>query len=56
MPLHGENFKTIAEFTVNEGQTVPFDLAWYPSPEDEPSSLDIEKAIQEKRKLVAGMV
>jgi GH15 family glucan-1,4-alpha-glucosidase len=47
VPLRGENFKTIAEFTVNEGQQIPFDLAWYPSTRDEPSSLDIDMAIQD---------
>ena len=31
VPLHGENLKTEAEFTVAEGQKVSFDLTWYPS-------------------------
>ena len=26
--LHGENMHTVAEFTVAEGQRVPFDLTW----------------------------
>ena len=39
VPLRGENFKTKAEFTVNEGQRIPFDLAWYPSYRDEPLPL-----------------
>jgi GH15 family glucan-1,4-alpha-glucosidase len=47
VPLRGENFKTIAEFTVNEGQQIPFDLTWYPSNRDEPSSLDFDRAIQD---------
>jgi GH15 family glucan-1,4-alpha-glucosidase len=46
VPLRGENFKTVADFTVNEGQQIPFDLAWYPSTRDEPSLLDFDKAIQ----------
>ena len=45
--LRGENFKTMAEFTVNEGQQIPFNLTWYPSNRDEPSSLDFDKAIQD---------
>ena len=40
VPLRGENFKTVATFTVNEGQKIPFDLTWYPSHQDEPMPLD----------------
>jgi len=29
--LRGENFRTVAEFTVSAGQRVPFALTWYPS-------------------------
>src|SRR5262245_39779154 len=29
--LHGEDLKTVGEFTVSEGQTVPFVATWYPS-------------------------
>src|SRR6202140_4620144 len=35
--LHGENMKTVSEFTVGEGQKISFDLTWYPSHEPEPS-------------------
>jgi GH15 family glucan-1,4-alpha-glucosidase len=31
IPVRGENFRTVAEFTVAEGDRVPFELAWYPS-------------------------
>jgi GH15 family glucan-1,4-alpha-glucosidase len=36
---HGENFKTVAEFTVSAGQTVPFSLIYSPShlPPPQPS-------------------
>ncbi len=47
VPLRGENFKTIAEFTVNEGQKIPFDLTWYPSNRDEPLPLNVDKAVQD---------
>ncbi len=47
VPLRGENFRTFAEFTVSEGQKVPFDLTWYPSHRPEPSRLSVEQAIQE---------
>ncbi len=36
IPLRGENLKTVATFTVNEGEKVPFDLTWFPSCEDQP--------------------
>ena len=47
VPLRGENFKTLAEFNVSEGQQIPFDLTWYPSTQNEPSRLDVDAAIQE---------
>ena len=46
VPLRGENFKTVAEFTVNEGQKIPFDLTWYPSHRNEPLSLNTDEAVQ----------
>jgi len=47
VPLRGENFKTIATFTVAEGQKASFDLTWYPSHQSEPLPLNIDKAIQD---------
>jgi GH15 family glucan-1,4-alpha-glucosidase len=47
VPLHNENMKTQAEFTVSEGQKVSFDLSWYPSHEREPAPVNIEAAIEE---------
>ena len=47
VPLRGENFKTVAAFTVNEGQNISFDLTWYPSHEHEPPPLDVNVALQE---------
>jgi GH15 family glucan-1,4-alpha-glucosidase len=47
VPLRGENFKTVAEFTVNEGDRVPFDLTWYPSHGEEPQALNVDDAIRE---------
>jgi GH15 family glucan-1,4-alpha-glucosidase len=29
--MRGENFATVAQFTVAQGETVPFTLTWYPS-------------------------
>ncbi len=47
VPLRGENFKTVATFTVSEGQKVPFDLTWYPAHREEPSTLNVDSAIQD---------
>lgn len=43
----GEGMKTVAEFTVKEGQKVPFTLAWHPSNEPPPPALDAEGVIQD---------
>ncbi len=47
VPLRGENFKTVAAFTVNEGQNISFDLAWYPSHQNEPRPLDVNATLQD---------
>ena len=47
VPLQNENFQTTAEFTVEEGQAVPFRLAWYPSNQYRPSSQDFRKDFEE---------
>jgi GH15 family glucan-1,4-alpha-glucosidase len=44
--LRGENLKTVAEFTVTKGQSVPFDLTWYSSHRSEPSLLNVMDEIQ----------
>ena len=36
---HGRDMRTIAEFTVAEGQEEPFELAWYPSHQEPPRPL-----------------
>jgi len=47
IPLRGENLKTVATFTVNEGEKVPFDLTWFPSCEDQPPKpFNVVDAIQ----------
>jgi GH15 family glucan-1,4-alpha-glucosidase len=43
----GENYRTIGEFTVREGDRVPFTLTWYPSNEDPPKRIDPEQALQD---------
>jgi GH15 family glucan-1,4-alpha-glucosidase len=44
--LRGHDMRTEAEFTVNEGQKISFDLAWYPSHQREPEPVVVETAIQ----------
>ena len=44
-PLRGENWSTISEFTVREGQRVGFVLTWSPSHERQPRSIDAEEAL-----------
>ena len=34
--LHGEDFSTVAEFTVGKGERVPFELIWHPSHQPPP--------------------
>jgi GH15 family glucan-1,4-alpha-glucosidase len=48
--LHGENMRTESEFTVTEGQSVTFDLTWYPSNEPEPAVVDVDAAMQKTEK------
>ena len=43
----GENLRTVAEFTVGEGERIPFTLTWYPSNEDPPDAIDAEQALQD---------
>ena len=43
--LHNENFRTEAEFTVCEGQRVPFVLMWHPSHEPEPGMIDADETL-----------
>ena len=41
----GENMRTIGEFTVREGDRIPFVLTWYPSNERPPEPVDAEQAL-----------
>jgi GH15 family glucan-1,4-alpha-glucosidase len=48
-PAHtrGENMRTVSEFTIEEGERVPFVLTWYPSHETEPARIEPEVALAE---------
>ena len=43
----GENMRTISDFTVREGERVPFVLTWYPSNEDPPEPVDADAAFED---------
>jgi GH15 family glucan-1,4-alpha-glucosidase len=45
--LHGENFKTMAMFTIAQGQTKPFVLSYGPSHLPVPQPVDAEQALEE---------
>ena len=48
-PVHtrGENMTTVADFTVNAGETVPFVLTWHPSHTEPPRPIDARFAIRD---------
>ncbi len=50
VPLHGEDMRTKAEFTVGKGQEVAFNLTWYPSQEREPKPVKVGAAIKRTEK------
>ncbi len=43
----GRDFSTVADFTVSEGQRVPFSLTWFAANEDPPRPVDAGYAIQD---------
>jgi GH15 family glucan-1,4-alpha-glucosidase len=43
----GENFHTVADFTVGAGERVPFVLTWFPSHEHQPAAIDAEHALRD---------
>ena len=48
--LRGENMRTVGEFTVSEGETVPFVLTFSPSHLPPPEPLDHQAALKETEK------
>lgn len=53
-PIHGENLKTVAEFTVHAGETVPFVLTYTPSYLPLPRPLDYEAALRKTERFWTG--
>ncbi|MGH2629816.1 MAG: glycoside hydrolase family 15 protein, partial [Actinomycetota bacterium] len=45
--LRGEGLTTVADFTVLEGQQIPFSLTWHPSTEAPPAPLEADWAISQ---------
>jgi GH15 family glucan-1,4-alpha-glucosidase len=45
-PMHGENLKSVAEFVVKEGESVPFVLRYAPSHLDDVKITDAQDALQ----------
>jgi GH15 family glucan-1,4-alpha-glucosidase len=47
VPLRGEDFTTVGDFTVSPGQRVAFTLVWHPSHEPVPPPVDPEQAVRD---------
>ncbi|MGZ5163738.1 MAG: glycoside hydrolase family 15 protein [Burkholderiales bacterium] len=47
VPLRGEGLTTVAEFTIAEGESVPFVMTWYPSHEPAPATIDPAATLEE---------
>jgi GH15 family glucan-1,4-alpha-glucosidase len=45
--MRGENMHTVADFTVSEGQRVPFELIWAPTHSPEPAARDPEEILRQ---------
>jgi GH15 family glucan-1,4-alpha-glucosidase len=45
--VRGEDLSTVSEFTLAEGERVPFVLTWYPSHEILPEEIDPERALSD---------
>ena len=43
--MHGHHLTTVADFTVSEGQRIPFVLRWHPSHEPAPVAMDALEAL-----------
>ena len=47
VPLRGEGYTTVGDFTVAAGERVAFDLAWYPTFDREPEETDAMQAVED---------
>ncbi|MGH7997777.1 MAG: glycoside hydrolase family 15 protein [Opitutaceae bacterium] len=46
VPTRGEDFTTVASFTVGPGEEIPFSLSWYPSHTHPPAAVDPAAAVK----------
>jgi GH15 family glucan-1,4-alpha-glucosidase len=53
--VHGENFKTVCEFTVSAGETVPFTLIYAPSHLAPPKPTDPNQTLGHNRTILARL-
>ena len=54
--VQGRDLSTVAEFTVSEGQRIPFSLTWFPANEEPPRPVDATYAIQNTEMWWTGWV
>jgi GH15 family glucan-1,4-alpha-glucosidase len=47
VPLRGEEFHTVSDFAVTEGERIPFDLTWFPSHQSPSRELNPEVALEQ---------
>jgi GH15 family glucan-1,4-alpha-glucosidase len=45
--IHGEDLTTVSEFTVEQGERIPFVLTWFPSHKGLPEAVDAEQALRD---------
>ena len=55
VPVHGENLKTVAEFTLKEGERASFTLTYGASHLPDPNPIDIPQALEETEQFLAAM-
>ena len=53
--MHGEDFKTVANFTVAAGERIPFVMSYAPSHRPLPEPLDVEAKLQRERAVLARL-
>jgi GH15 family glucan-1,4-alpha-glucosidase len=54
VPVHGENLRTVADFTVGEGERVCFTLTYGESFKPDPGPIDTEQALDDTEKFWTG--
>jgi GH15 family glucan-1,4-alpha-glucosidase len=47
VPMHGENLRTVADFTIEAGERKPFVLTWYRSHQEIPRAITADHALED---------